>query len=223
METTMGKRARNRATATDITTLTPEYASYYGKHLPHMLAAEKRMLSIIDDYDDSDALTESHAIHNRTSRIKAPSSMMKKMEKHGLPTDAETALAHTHDYVGVRIVCAFIDDVSRIVRWLNDECDGVTIVKQKDYITNPKPSGYRSYHVIVRLNGDGSELGDGYVVEVQIRTIAMDFWASLEHSVNYKHDIRNKEFIASELRRCADEIASTDVSMQTIKDLIEQS
>ena len=208
--------------ATDIMSLTPDYASYYGKHILHMLAAQRRVLDIADEYERSHRSDEIKAIRNKTTRIKSPESMRKKLEKRGMPTDVETALSSMHDYVGVRIVCAFVDDVYKFIDWLDRDMPDIDILERKDYISHPKPSGYRSYHVILKLNGDGSELGDGYVVELQVRTIAMDFWASLEHMVNYKHDIRNKELISDELRRCADENASNDISMQTIRDLIEE-
>ena len=88
------------------------------------------------------------------------------------------------------------------------------MVKEKDYIKNVKKNGYRSYHMILKI--------EGYFVEVQLRTIAMDSWAALEHKVSYKHQLKNKELIQEELKRCADELASCDLSMQTIKTLIEE-
>ena len=124
---------------------------------------------------------------------------------------------------GIRIVCCFLDDIYRAIDFLKS-LDGVRVVEEKDYIRHVKPNGYRSYHVILELEEPyedvtGANPGHFYA-EVQLRTIAMDSWASLEHQMKYKHDIKNPELIVRELKRCADELASCDVSMQTIRNLI---
>ena len=123
-----------------------------------------------------------------------------------------------HDAVGVRAVCAFTDDVYRVASWLADRPE-VQVKTVKDYIAAPKPNGYRSYHLILALT-DGP--GAGTTAEVQLRTIAADFWAALEHQMKYKHDIKNPEMITRELKRCADELASCDLTMQTIRNLIQE-
>ena len=121
--------------------------------------------------------------------------------------------------LGMRIICNYIDDVYEVAEMLKNYKD-LKVVMEKDYIKNPKPNGYRSYHIIFELSLDlAGEITPVYV-EIQIRTIAMDFWSSLEHEMKYKKDIKNQEFIAEELRRCADEIATTDLNMQTIKRMI---
>ena len=117
----------------------------------------------------------------------------------------------------------FLDDIYRAIDFLKS-LDGVRVVEEKDYIRHVKPNGYRSYHVILELEEPyedvtGANPGHFYA-EVQLRTIAMDSWASLEHQMKYKHDIKNPELIVRELKRCADELASCDVSMQTIRNLI---
>ena len=149
--------------------------------------------------------------------------MREKCDCKGLPQTAYSALHDIRDAIGIRIVCCFLDDIYRAIDFLKS-LDGVRIVEEKDYIRHVKPNGYRSYHVILELEEPyedvtGANPGHFYA-EVQLRTIAMDSWASLEHQMKYKHDIKNPELIVRELKRCADELASCDVSMQTIRNLI---
>lgn len=143
---------------------------------------------------------------------------MRKLEKSGLPPTGSAALAYMHDAVGVRAVCAFTDDVYRVASWLADRPE-VQVKTVKDYIAAPKPNGYRSYHLILALT-DGP--GAGMTAEVQLRTIAADFWAALEHQMKYKHTVQHEQLIRDELKRCADEIASVDLSMQTIRELLSE-
>lgn len=146
-------------------------------------------------------------------RIKSEDSMREKCRRKGLPETAESALEKIHDAIGVRIVCAFLSDVY-LVRDYLDGFDDFETVEEKDYIRNAKPNGYRSYHMIMRSEG-------GLYVEIQIRTISMDTWAALEHHIKYKKNIGgNITLIANELKRCAEELASTDVSMQTLREMI---
>ena len=140
-------------------------------------------------------------IQYTTSRIKSPESVMRKIGK---------SYSLLHDIIGIRIICSFVDEIYLILDWLMQTFQ---IVEIKDYLKHPKPSGYRSLHVICTV--------EGYLVEIQIRTIALDFWANLEHQIHYKKDVKDEALIRSELKRCADEIASLDLSFQTIKDRIE--
>lgn len=119
----------------------------------------------------------------------------------------------------MRIICNYIDDVYEVARMLKNYKD-LKVIKEKDYIRNPKPNGYRSYHIIFELSLDLAGEITPVFVEIQIRTIAMDFWSSLEHEMKYKRNIKNQELIVEELKRCADEIATTDLNMQTIKKMI---
>lgn len=151
--------------------------------------------------------------------------MIEKCQRKDLPVTPESALKVNRDSVGIRVVCNFIDDIYTCIDLINN-WDDVTIVKQKDYITNAKPNGYRSYHMILDVERaekdiEGNTPGH-YFVEVQLRTIAMDTWASLEHEMKYKHKIKNPEMIGKELKRVADELASCDVSMQTLRHLIRE-
>ena len=154
-----------------------------------------------------------------TSRIKSEESMKEKLKRKGFEVTVENALTKVYDAAGMRIICAYIDDVYTVVDMLK-KFKELKVIKEKDYIKNPKPNGYRSYHIIFQLPLDLAGEVNPVYVEIQIRTIAMDFWSNLEHQMKYKKDIKNQEFIAQELKRCADEIATTDLNMQTIRDMI---
>lgn len=149
------------------------------------------------------------------SRIKKPESMKRKLLARGLPATPESALCCVYDAVGLRIICSFASDVQRIVEKIENN-PGIEIQKKKDYLSHPKPNGYRSIHLCIRLKETGLP------AEIQVRTIAMDFWATLEHQLKYKKNIKSEELIRSELKRCADEIASADLTMQTINELIKE-
>lgn len=158
-------------------------------------------------------------------RVKDPDSMVEKCHRKDYPVTTYAALRQCHDAVGVRLVCNFISDITRCLKQIR-QADWYTVVKEKDYITNAKPNGYRSYHLILDVvapfeDVDGHQPGHFYV-EIQLRTIAMDSWASLEHELKYKHNIKNPERIGKELKRCADQLASCDVQMQTIRQLIQE-
>ena len=156
------------------------------------------------------------------ARIKSAASMKKKLERQRLPVTADSALREVWDAAGVRLICPFVQNIDQTVRLIR-EIPGIRILREKDYIRSPKPNGYRSYHMILslplRFLGEASR--DPVWLEVQLRTIAMDCWASIEHQLKYKQDIPDQELIVRELKRCADEIASTDLSLQTIRELIE--
>lgn len=158
-------------------------------------------------------------------QVKRPESMIEKCQQKELPVTPKSAMKKIRDSVGIRVVCNFIDDIYTCINLIQN-WDDVAIVKQKDYITNAKPNGYRSYHMILDVERpekdvEGNTPGH-YYVEVQLRTIAMDTWASLEHEMKYKHKIKNPEMIGKELKRVADELASCDVSMQTLRHLIRE-
>lgn len=155
------------------------------------------------------------------SRIKSPESMIAKLKKKNLPVTAEAALHQVYDAVGLRIVCQFVDDVYQMVDILKRQED-MTIIKEKDYIANPKPNGYRSYHLIISLPIHLPDCTVEMYAEIQLRTIAMDSWAALEHELHYKHSIENAQLLSEELKRCSDEMASTDLTMQTIRNMINQ-
>lgn len=153
------------------------------------------------------------------TRIKKVDSIATKLKKKSLPLSIEAIRENLNDVAGVRVICAFIDDIYRVADMLIAQ-DDVRLIKTKDYIKNPKMNGYRSYHIIIEVPVYFSDSKEYMRVEVQIRTIAMDFWASLEHQVKYKKDIKDAEKIVYELRACADVINRTDLHMQSIRDSI---
>jgi putative GTP pyrophosphokinase len=149
------------------------------------------------------------------SRIKSEESMREKCRRKGLPETTESALEKINDAVGVRVVCSFLSDVYVIRDYLASVPD-IEVLEEKDYIRHAKPNGYRSYHMILLVGGS-------IRAEIQLRTISQDTWAALEHQLKYKKQAGpSDKLIVEELKRCADELASTDVSMQTIRDLIQE-
>ncbi len=174
-------------------------------------------LNIIKKYKTQ--MTGRSPIEYVTSRVKSEESMKEKLKRRGFEVTLENALTKVYDAAGLRIICAYIDDVYEVAEMLKKYHE-LEVVEEKDYIKNPKPNGYRSYHIIFKLSLDLAGEVKPVFVEIQIRTIAMDFWSNLEHQMKYKKDIKNQEFIAQELKRCADEIATTDINMMTIRDMI---
>lgn len=189
------------------------HEEYYGPALPALIDAEKFLRELID-HSPWQQQEDTKSILYHCTRIKSPESMMRKLETLGLPTDCSSALAHTFDAVGLQIICAFTEDVYAVVSWLKTR-EELDILREKDYIAYSKPNGYRSYHLQLWLPHIRLP------AEIQVRTIATDFWASLDHQLKYKQDIPQERLICSELKRCADEIASVDLSMQTIRDITQ--
>lgn len=164
---------------------------------------------------------EQDPIEYITSRIKSEKSMKDKLKRKKLDVTLYNALNKVYDAAGIRIICPYIDDVYKVADMLKRYSD-LRVVKEKDYIKNPKENGYRSYHIIFELSLDLAGTVKKVFVEVQIRTIAMDFWSSLEHEMKYKKNIKNPEIIAEELRECANQIATTDINMQSIRNMINE-
>ncbi len=159
-------------------------------------------------------------------RIKSEESMREKCRRRNLPQTPHSALRELKDAIGLRIVCDFVDDIYKNVSYIKG-FHGARVVEEKDYIRQAKPNGYRSYHMILEVlyphaDVDGKMPGR-YYVEIQLRTIAMDTWAALEHEMKYKQNIKNPHLMETELKRCADELASCDLSLQTIRNLIRES
>ena len=173
----------------------------------------KTYLSILDD--EFSLKFQRNPIHNIEDRLKSPQSIMKKLEKKGLPMTTEAAQKNLLDIAGIRVTCYYISDIYSLVEMLGHR-DDFTIIKRKDYIKNPKPSGYRSYHLVVNVPVYMSSYKQYAPVEIQIRTMAMDFWASLEHQLKYKPSSAISPELSEELRQCAERIAETDIQMQQI-------
>ena len=166
--------------------------------------------------DDLTARYNRNPIEHINDRIKEPLSIAKKLQKLGVPICSESIPDNLNDVAGIRVICSFIDDIYTIAGMLIRQ-DDIRLIKMKDYIETPKPNGYRSLHLIVEVPVFFADVTRPMRVEVQIRTIAMDFWASLDHHMRYKNNIEDAQFIEGELKRCADVIAQTDEDMLKIR------
>lgn len=153
------------------------------------------------------------------SRRKKTVNIIEKLKRQGDPISLESIQENLNDVAGIRVICSFIDDIYDVANMLVSQ-DDVTLIRVKDYIQNPKENGYRSYHMIIEVPIFFSNEKRPIRVEVQIRTVAMDFWASLEHRMKYKQDIQNADEIMELLKECADTIADTDAKMMEIRDKI---
>ena len=151
------------------------------------------------------------------SRIKSPPSILGKLTRRGIPVSLESIRHELNDVAGIRVICAFIDDIYMVAEMLSSQ-DDIRLLAVKDYIKHPKPNGYRSLHLIVEVPVFFSDAKEMVKVEIQIRTVAMDFWASLEHDIKYKKEIENSEAVVQGLRECADTIAQTDRRMMQLRD-----
>ena len=149
-------------------------------------------------------------------RIKKPKSIIEKLERNNLPCTVEAIENNLNDIAGIRVICSFPDDIYKLVEYLTKQ-DDITVIESKDYISNPKKNGYRSYHLIVEVPIFLTNEKKPMRVEVQFRTIGMDFWASLEHKLKYKQNIADAENITEELYFCADLISQLDKRMQQIR------
>lgn len=172
-------------------------------------------LEILDD--EFHMRNSRNPIHHMESRIKSPQSIAQKLRRKGLPLTPQSAMEHLRDIAGIRVVCAYLDDTYTIARLLTDQ-DDIRLLQTRDYIANPKPNGYRSLHLIVEVPVFLSEGKLPLPVEVQIRTIAMDFWASLEHQLRYKEAAHVPESLNRQLHEAAEKIALLDSDMQYIHD-----
>ena len=195
---------------------------FYGENLILLEGAISEFLSCMDMIRRYEVqLGNRDPVASSQTRIKSAESMRQKLQRLAFPITAESAMKNVFDAAGVRLVCPFIQDIDRTAELIR-AIPGVQIQTEKDYIRNPKPNGYRSYHMILsmplRFLGNFQKT---VWLEVQLRTIAMDCWANIEHQLKYKQNIPDQALLVQELKRCADEITSTDLSLQTIRDLIE--
>jgi len=170
--------------------------------------------------DELSVSNERNPIEFISSRIKKPISVAHKLQKQGQEITVEAVEKYVSDVAGIRVVCSFVDDIYTVANMLIQQ-DDITLVKVKDYIKTPKSNGYRSLHLIVEIPVFFSDKKKQMCVEVQIRTIAMDFWASLEHDLKYKKDIQDEDEIMRELKSCADVISQTDLKMLNIRNKIQ--
>ena len=163
-------------------------------------------------------------IEHIKTRIKTPESIVKKLRRYGYEISIENMVKYINDIAGVRLICSFTSDIYRLAEMIGNQSD-LKVLSIKDYIKNPKESGYKSYHMLVSVPIFLSDSVVDTKVEIQIRTIAMDFWASLEHKLRYKKDIpaETADAIAKQLQDCAEVVARTDKQMYDIRKQIEAS
>lgn len=200
--------------------------SIYGEYQATLTQILNELLQRFNNLNrQNQAQTDQRLFEHLIGRVKSDKSMREKCQRKGYEINSYSALRKNRDSIGIRIVCNFIDDIYQCID-LIEKMPDITIVTKKDYITNAKPNGYRSFHLILDMQVPKRDIEGNlpghYYVEVQLRTIAMDTWASLEHEMKYKHVIKNEKMISNELKRVSDELASCDVSMQTIRNLIRE-
>jgi len=162
---------------------------------------------------------QNNPIHHIQSRVKSPASIVRKLRKQGIPVSMTNAKKSLHDLAGVRVNCCYIKDIFTIAKLIKSQ-DDIQVITEKNYIENPKANGYRSLHLVVDVPVYLSKAKLYVPVEVQIRTVAMDFWASLDHNLHYKAASEVPPFVVDELKKCADIITDTDYRMQQIAEAV---
>ncbi len=161
-------------------------------------------------------------IEHIKARIKSPESIVKKLKRHGYESTIDNMVKHVSDIAGIRVICSFTSDIYAIAEMIRVQKD-IQVIAIKDYITYPKASGYRSYHMIVTVPVYLSDRIVDTRVEIQIRTVAMDFWASLEHKIHYKLEGDAPDYIKNELIDCARMVADLDEKMLSLNEQILQT
>ena len=179
----------------------------------------KTKLEVLND--DLAIKNQRNPIQMIKSRVKKPASIVEKLKRRGHPVSVNSIVEHLDDVAGVRVICSFVDDIYTVAEMLARQ-DDVNVLMVKDYIRSPKVNGYRSYHMIIEIPVFFSDRKQKIRVEVQIRTIAMDFWASLDHQMKYKKNLDDSGEISEELKECAEVIAQTDMRMLNIRRKIEE-
>ena len=159
-------------------------------------------------------------IEHIKSRIKTPESIVKKLKKNGYESTIDNMVKYVNDIAGIRVICSFTSDIYQIAEMITNQSD-IKVISVKDYIVNPKPSGYKSYHMLVTVPVYLSDRIADTKVEIQIRTVAMDFWASLEHKIHYKFEGNAPEHIKDQLVECAQMVSALDARMLSLNEEIQ--
>ncbi|HHT21042.1 MAG TPA: GTP pyrophosphokinase family protein [Tissierellia bacterium] len=184
-------------------------------------SAMKTVIGKLDLMDDELHYTSKYdLIHHMESRIKQPQSIYRKLKKYDLPLSLESARQNIFDIAGIRVVCNFVADIYTIEQKLLEDKD-VKLLRRRDFIRQPKPNGYRSLHLVIEVPISLSGQQQLIPVEIQLRTIAMDYWATLEHMLRYKGTNGHVEEYTDMLIECADSLAETEKVMQFVRDQIE--
>lgn len=171
--------------------------------------------------DEFQHVHQYNPIEHIKTRIKTPESIVKKLKRNGFETSIENMVKNINDIAGVRLICSFTSDIYRLAEMIGNQSD-LKVLSIKDYIKNPKDSGYKSFHMLVAVPVFLSDSVVETKVEIQIRTIAMDFWASLEHKIYYKFEGNAPEYISQDLKECADMVSALDDRMLTLNESIKQ-
>ena len=167
--------------------------------------------------DEFQHVHQYNPIEHIKSRIKTSESIVKKLRRHGYESTIENMVKYVNDIAGIRVICSFTSDIYRIAEMIRLQND-IHVIAVKDYIRLPKASGYKSYHMLVTVPVFLSDRTVDVKVEIQIRTVAMDFWASLEHKIHYKFEGNVPEHIQGELIECADMVAALDDKMLSLNE-----
>ena len=172
--------------------------------------------------DEFQHVHQYNPIEHIKTRVKTPESIVKKLRKYGYETSIENMVKYVNDIAGVRLICSFTSDIYRLAEMIGNQSD-LKVLAIKDYIKNPKDSGYKSYHMLVSVPIFLSDSVVDTKVEIQIRTIAMDFWASLEHKIYYKFEGNAQEYISKDLKECAEMVSTLDDKMLSLNEAIQKS
>lgn len=170
--------------------------------------------------DEFQHVHQYNPIEHIKSRIKTPESIVKKLRRHGYESTIENMVKYVNDIAGIRIICSFSSDIYQIAEMIRHQND-IHVVAVKDYIQTPKASGYKSYHMLVTVPVFLSDRTKDVKVEIQIRTVAMDFWASLEHKINYKFEGNAPEHVKQGLIECAHMVSELDSRMEGLNEEIK--
>ena len=195
----------------DYLNITQSYADFYGEYITPLTNAVEYVLAqtkIIAEQRQSEIGI--NPVENVKYRIKSPASMTDKLRSHGLEVNADNAVHGVYDAAGVRIITSFLEDIEIMVERLK-AVQGLRVISEKNYIRSPKENGYRSYHMICEVLSQ-----EHIYIEIQLRTIAMDTWAAADHQMQYKKLLSDSSVIAQELKRCAEELARVDMSLQRL-------
>jgi putative GTP pyrophosphokinase len=197
---------------TDLQTLRTELTRFM---MSYKFATDEMMTKVNILKEEFSAIHDYSPIEHVSHRLKSPEGILKKANRKGYPLDLEGIRENIQDIAGIRITCSFISDTYRLLSMLTSQRD-ITVLQVKDYIEQPKPNGYRSLHLIVAIPVFMSDRVQPVTVEVQIRTVAMDFWASLEHKIFYKYDGSVPPALVGELKEAADVANRLDVDMERL-------
>jgi putative GTP pyrophosphokinase len=194
----------------------PTLESFYINHYSKIKNTEKYLIEKINRYlEPLNASYETKLVEHVVARIKTPESTMEKLQLAGYDPTEENAISILSDVIGIRLIVHFIGDIY-VLRNVLVNSGQFEIIKEKDYVRHAKPTGYRGYHIIIATNIDGFKIK----AEIQLRTIAMDCWASLEHQIRYKKNIKNSNLINFELKKCSDDLMSADIAMEQILSMV---